>query len=117
MSVFFDNKIKELHNYIDKWAEQIRKEMGMSEKPNGSIGVSFMPESFTLPSVPVFSEVKKGFYATKDRVIQVEVVEQRLDGLVVFNNLTSTDESPELSVMSTDMFVRWFEPFDVTTGL
>ena len=70
----FELKVQELHNYIDKWAQELREKMQLPRDHDGCVSISFMPE-VKLPRVPQLTDIAPGIYMTRSGDQEVEVID------------------------------------------
>lgn len=108
MSFSFDQKVKELHNTIDIWADEVRRELNLSSRLGSTIGISFM-DGLTLDKIPE-PPIDRGFYISSDLTIQIEVMSQQPNGDVVFVELA--DPLQKSHLMSGSIFSKMFNSVD-----
>ena len=106
MSSSFDQKVNELHKSIDIWADEVRREFGFASRPDGAIGISFMPD-MQLPRVPDQPVIEAGFYISNDLTLQVEVLAQQCSGDILFVEVD--DPLQKTHTMSSVIFHKIFD--------
>lgn len=110
MHMDYEDKIQELHTYLDKWAAELRQVIGLPRTGAEAVGISFLPE-LALQREPMFPYVNIGIYMSRSNAaaFQVEVVKQAPTGEVVFEMLDDDTQAPRLQLMSPHVFQRLFE--------
>lgn len=108
-----ENKLEEVHAYIDKWGEDLRKELNLP--PQGAtVGISFDPE-IQLSRIPSHQSVAPGTYVSRDGGLQVEVVSQdELSGMVQVELFQMDDPSRRFDLMGANLFLMMFLPYAAT---
>lgn len=97
-----------VEDYLTKWGEDLRSELGLSFQAGATIGISFDP-SIQLTQLPQAVLIRNGMYISFDGRVKVEVIGQDpLTGMVQME--MSTHEHPEgrLEAMSSNLFVFLF---------
>ncbi len=127
--MLFDNKMKELKAFLDKWLDQysmsreftllpfvekwgieVRQELGLPETPTSKLSISFDSE-VSLNKLPTWEKLTSGLYAGTINFenIAVEFLEQsEEDGSVKFELCGYHEPHERYGFMSYSMFMKMF---------
>lgn len=102
-----------VEEYVHKWGEDLRAELGLSFHVGGVIGISFDAD-LQLKYMPQVITVRNGLYTSYDGKIKVEVIDQEpLTGMVHMEMTTHDAPEGRLEVMSANLFIFFFVSNDV----
>jgi hypothetical protein len=104
-----DNSAKfELCEFVDKWEQDTRVELGLPLRAGVTIGISFDSE-VEFKTVPSFGIIEPGFYENKKLGLRIEMlVQNEQDGSVIFNAYCG-DDVGHVEAMSYGLFIKLFE--------
>ncbi|MNU19717.1 hypothetical protein D3C71_79500 [compost metagenome] len=115
-SDIIDHKVKELKNYIDLWARDLKAELGIPAT-GSTIGVSYEP-SIQLDRLPDELVIRAGMYQPRNYnpvqvniLERVEVIEDSHDDVVTFRTFYSTNGNDK-GTMTVSHFQRLYEPVE-----
>jgi hypothetical protein len=107
----FNERVQELHTYIDKWKEEVIKEFGLPAG-NATTGLSFLPPSVVIPPGPQELVPALGFYKDPNgNVVEVDAADRHAVSFAYVGQVHSAVSGSELvgGSMNTQMFNYYFK--------
>ncbi len=119
--MILNQHIAQLHEFIDKMSEELRKDLNLAKTPGSTIGVS-CDDSVKLNYVPSPTIVEAGLYVgITDPFFFVEVDQkEQNEGVVKFTVVGEMSPGPQYGFMDPDSFTRLFfkqNPYPEIVGL
>lgn len=102
--MILSKKLDELHAYIDKVGEDLRKELDLAASPDSTVGISFDP-TIQVTRVPNFTMLEPGFYRLKNGESLLEIINQNQ----TTGALTVIDNEGRLDVITHGLFCFLYE--------